>query len=179
VQWDVTNDDVTCLVGALRQRPLDLLVNNAGVGTPGTPLTEVDVSSLLDIVNVNVGGVIRATRAVLPNLLTAPTPLVINVSSRLGSIHDQATGRYSDYSTSYAYRISKAAQNMATVCLANELSPRVRVWGIHPGRLRTGMGRAGADGDPTDAAHRLLELATAEDVDSPRLLDLEGGEIAW
>jgi NAD(P)-dependent dehydrogenase (short-subunit alcohol dehydrogenase family) len=116
---------------------------------------------------------------VLPNLLAAPSPLVINVSSRLGSIHDQAAGRYRDFTTSYAYRISKAAQNMATVCLATELAPRVRVWGIHPGSLRTGMGRAGAGGDPMGAAHRLLELATANDVASPRLLDLEGGEIAW
>ncbi|MFT3853108.1 MAG: SDR family NAD(P)-dependent oxidoreductase [Ilumatobacteraceae bacterium] len=179
VQWDVTDDDTSPLLEALHQRPLDLLVNNAGVGTPGALLAGVDVARLLDVVDVNVGGAIHATRAVLPNLLTAPTPLVLNVTSRLGSIQDQAAGRYRGYDTSYAYRISKAAQNMATVCLANELAPRVRVWAVHPGSLRTGMGRAGADGDPLDAARRLVELATEQDVDSPRLVDLDGGEISW
>lgn len=179
VRWDVTNDDVSPLQEVLRDRPLDLLINNAGAGTPGTPLDGVSIKTLLDVCDVNVGGVLRATRAVLPNLLRAEAPLVINVSSRLGSIHDQAAGRYRDFDTSYAYRISKAAQNMATACLATELGPRIRVWSIHPGSLATGMGRTDATGDPVQAARNLLELATSDESRSPRFLDLTDGEINW
>lgn len=179
VQWDVTDDDTAPLTDALGTEPLALLVNNAGAGTPGTPLEHIEVSKLLSVVDVNVGGVIRATRAARPNLLLAGAPLVVNVSSRLGSIYDQAAGRYRGYSTSYAYRISKAAQNMATVCLASELGPAIRVWGVHPGRLATGMGRAGAAEDPRLAAGRLRSLADSSCSESPRYLDLAGGEIAW
>lgn len=178
-EWDVTNDDTSALGDVLGDEPLSLLINNAGIGTPGTPLAGVDVATLLSVVDVNVGGVIRTTRAATPNLLRAAAPLVVNVSSRLGSIQDQAAGRYRDYGTSYAYRISKAAQNMATVCLANELGPTVRVWGVHPGRLATGMGRPDAAEDPRVAAGRLRELAGSASTQSPRFLDLAGGEIAW
>ncbi|GGU22407.1 hypothetical protein GCM10007979_21420 [Nocardioides albus] len=90
--WDVTDDDVVALTEVLRDDPLDLLINNAGTGTPGTPLDDVDIQALLEVCDVNVGGVIRATRAVLPNLRAATDPLVINVSSRLGSVHDQRAG---------------------------------------------------------------------------------------
>jgi NAD(P)-dependent dehydrogenase (short-subunit alcohol dehydrogenase family) len=179
VQWDVTDDNTSSLTAVLGDTPLSLLVNNAGAGTPGRPLAGIDVPALPDVVDVNVGGVIRATRAARPNLLLSAAPLVINVSSRLGSIHDQAAGRYRDYDTSFAYRISKAAQNMATVCLANELGPRIRVWGIHPGRLATGMGRPDAAEDPRRAANRLLSLAHSSQPESPRFLDLGGGEILW
>lgn len=61
--WDVTDDDVGPLRTALAERPLDLLINNAGAGTPGTPLEDVDVATLLNVCDVNVGGVIRATLA--------------------------------------------------------------------------------------------------------------------
>lgn len=179
-RWDVTDDDTSVLRDALQDGPLDLLVNNAGAGTPGTPLAEIDAATLIRVCDVNVGGVIRATRTALPNLLRAKAPVVINVSSRLGSIQDQAAGVYRDYGTSYAYRISKAAQNMATVCLANELGPAVRVWAIHPGRLATGMGRSDATDEPRPAASRLRQLAVSDVQDSPRFLDLAGDrEIAW
>jgi len=179
VVWDVTDDDVFPLHEALKDGPLDLLINNAGSGTPGGPLEAVDVATVLRVCDVNVGGVIRATRAALPNLRRSPAPLVLNISSRLGSIHDQADGRYRDLATSYAYRISKAAQNMTTTCLANELGPEVRVWGVHPGSLATGMGRPGAVGDPCAAAGRLLELADSTETRSPRFLDLGHGELPW
>lgn len=68
---------------------------------------------------------------------------------------------------------------MATVCLANELGPAIRVWGIHPGRLATGMGRAGSVEDPRRAASRLRALADSSSSDGPCFLDLAGGEIAW
>ncbi|GGR43308.1 NAD(P)-dependent dehydrogenase (short-subunit alcohol dehydrogenase family) [Nocardioides luteus] len=179
VHWDVTDDDVSPLTGSLGDEPLDLLINNAGTGTPGTPLDGVVVSTLLDVCDVNVGGVIRATRAVLPNLRRTKQPIVINVSSRLGSIHDQAAGRYRGFGTSYAYRIAKAAQNMATTCLAEELAPDVRVWAVHPGRLATGMGRADAATDPAVAAQRLLDLVRGPEKRSPLFLDLENGELPW
>lgn len=178
-RWDVTDDDVSPLTDLLGGDPVHVLINNAGAGTPGTPLAGVDVGTLLDVCNVNVGGVIRATRAILPNLLHATSPLVLNISSRLGSVHDQAAGRYRDFTTSYAYRISKAAQNMATTCLANELAPRVRVCAVHPGSLATGMARPDSREDPLVAARRLFDLAVTDELRTASFLNLEGGEIAW
>ncbi|HEX6874372.1 MAG TPA: SDR family NAD(P)-dependent oxidoreductase [Nocardioidaceae bacterium] len=179
VRWDVTDDDTRPLISALGGRPLDVLVNNAGRGTPGTPVEAVDVHALLDVCDVNVGGVIRTVQAVLANLRAAPAPIVFNISSRLGSVQDQATGRYAHLSTSYAYRISKAAQNMTTTCLANELAPDIRVWAVHPGVLGTAMGQANATQEPTVAAKRLVSLAADPDPTSPRFRNLDGDDLPW
>ena len=72
--------------------------------------------------------------------------MVVNVSSRLASLARVAAGEFDALRISYAMRISKAALNMATVCLARELSAdAIAVHCIHPGRIRTRMASADAD----------------------------------
>jgi NAD(P)-dependent dehydrogenase (short-subunit alcohol dehydrogenase family) len=83
---------------------------------------------------------LRLAQTLLPTLLAAPAPVIVNVSSRLGSLAALAAGDFADRKTSYAYRVSKAAQNMLTVALAQELAGRVRCWAVHPGSLATAMG---------------------------------------
>lgn len=43
VRWNVTDDDTESLVDAVAGRPLDLLVDNAGCGTPGTARRSVQL----------------------------------------------------------------------------------------------------------------------------------------
>jgi NAD(P)-dependent dehydrogenase (short-subunit alcohol dehydrogenase family) len=182
VEGDVRGDLAGPLLAALDGRALDLLVSNAATGTPGRPLAEVDPDVLLHVVDVNAVGPLRLVQALLSALLAAPDPLVINVSSRLGSVGDQAAGRYRHLGTSYAYRVYKAALNMLTTCLAGELDGRVRVWSVHPGVLATGMGQAGATTPPEEAAARLRRLATSSDRTSPRFVTLDapdGPDLAW
>nr|BFE58077.1 hypothetical protein GCM10020063_026030 [Dactylosporangium thailandense] len=167
------------LLAAIGGRPVDALVNNAGVGAPGRPLAECDPESILHAVDVNVAGPLRLVQALLPRLTAAPAPLVVNVSSRLGSLRAQAAGEFAGRSTSYAYRIAKAAQNMLTIALANELAGRVRCWAVHPGSLTTAMGAAGATTPPELAAARLADLLDSPDPRSPRYLSLDGPELDW
>lgn len=183
VAGDVRTDLAGPLLAALGGRAVDLLVSTAATGTPARPvLTEIDPDELLNVVDVNAVGPLRLVQALLPALLAAPDPLVLNVSSRLGSVADQAAGRYRHLGTSYAYRVSKAALNMLTTCLAGELDGRVRVWSVHPGVLATGMGQAGATTPPEEAAARLRRLATSSDRTSPRFVTLDepdGPDLAW
>jgi len=180
VRWDVTDDDTTPLVDVVGGRPLDLLVNNAGRGVPGGPLQAVSVSSLLEVCDVNVGGVLRATSALENALRKSRAPLIINVSSRLASLDQQAAGSYCELRTSYAYRISKAAQNMATICLANELGPAgIRVWALHPGVLATSMGQRSATEDVHRAAQKMLSIAEDPDETNPRYRSLDGDDLPW
>ncbi|MFI5910143.1 SDR family NAD(P)-dependent oxidoreductase [Dactylosporangium sp. NPDC051541] len=167
------------LLAAVGERGLDVLVNNAGVGAPGRGLAEVDPQSILHAVDVNVAGPLRLAQALLPRLVAAPAPLIVNVSSRLGSLSAQAAGEFAGRGTSYAYRVSKAAQNMLTIALAQELAGRVRCWAVHPGRLTTAMGGPGADTTPHEAADRLVRLLSSPDQRSPRYLSLDGGDLRW
>ncbi|MGI5237560.1 SDR family NAD(P)-dependent oxidoreductase [Dactylosporangium sp. CA-139066] len=179
VLQDVRDPVGPALLDAVAGRPLDALVNNAGVGAPGVPLASCDPQSIVNAVDVNVAGPLRLAQALLPALVAAPSPLIVNVSSRLGSLSAQAAGAFAGRSTSYAYRISKAAQNMLTIALAQELAGRVRCWAVHPGALTTTMGTADATTAPSEAAARLADLLDSPDPTSPRYISLDGPDLTW
>ncbi|XVV16548.1 SDR family NAD(P)-dependent oxidoreductase [Actinoplanes sp. CA-131856] len=179
VHQDVREPAGPALLAAVGGRPVDALVNNAGIGAPARPLETTDPQTILDTVDVNVAGPLRMAQALLPALLAAPAPLIVNVSSRLGSLSAQAAGVFADRNTSYAYRVSKAAQNMLTIALAAELAGRVRCWAVHPGALTTAMGAPDATTPATRAAERLARLLDSTDPESPRYLSLDGPALTW
>jgi NAD(P)-dependent dehydrogenase (short-subunit alcohol dehydrogenase family) len=162
-----------------RVRRLDVLVNNAGFGGTARRVEDVTSEELLGLLQVHCLGAMRCTKAVLP--LLEPGSKVVNVTSRLGSMARNAGGHYPPGSFSYTYRIAKAAQNMFTLCLSQQLRERsVAVYGIHPGRLLTASAAHDADTRPELAAERLadwIESATLEM--SGMLFEPTKGEIPW
>jgi NAD(P)-dependent dehydrogenase (short-subunit alcohol dehydrogenase family) len=179
VRGDVTDMDLDGLLRAVGERPVDLLVNNAGVGGTGRHLHGLDRAELDGAFAVHVWGPARISGALLPSLRRSARPLVVNVSSRLASLNRQAAGEYQQLPTSYAYRVTKAAQNMLSICMANELGPSVRVWAVHPGRLRTALAPADADVEPADAARRLVALVRGDTKTPLSYLSLEEGPLPW
>ena len=82
----------------------------------------------------------------------------------------------------YSYKIAKAAQNMLTACLNQDLKKDgIKVFGIHPGRLKTTVAAADADVDPHEAAERLFSwIAGIDESLECRLYDLTTGlPIEW
>lgn len=151
-------------------------VNNAAVGSTQKALAAVDADSLAQLLDNNVAGAVRVTQASLAGLLRRGAgnrrPLIVNVSSRLGSATLQANGEFAGFGTSYGYRLSKAALNMLTLGLHEEFGADVDVWSVHPGALATGMGRSGASKEPATAARELLrELSEPRGI-SPRFFEL-------
>ena len=179
VVHDVRSEDVSTVIDAVRGRPVELLINNAAQGAPHQPLGGVDAAGVLDAVDVNAAGPLRMVQALLPQLLDADDPVIVNVTSRLGSLSAQARGDFAGLSTSYAYRVSKAAQNMLTVSLAQDLAGQVRCWAVHPGKLATGMGQADAVKPPRAAARELLELLESDERRSPSFVSLGAPDLDW
>ncbi|WP_314215850.1 SDR family NAD(P)-dependent oxidoreductase [Pseudarthrobacter equi] len=179
VLHDVRTEPAGQMEEAVDGRPVDLLVNNAAQGAPHGKLGAIEADGILNAVDVNVAGPLRLTQFLLPNLLAAADPVIVNVSSRLGSVSAQANGDFADLSTSYAYKVSKAAQNMLTVSLAQELQGRVRCWAVHPGKLATAMGQSDASKSPANAARQLRELVDSGSRTSPRFCSLGGNDLAW
>lgn len=176
---DVRSDDLSAVVEAVRARPVDVLINNASQGAPNQPLGTVDAAGVLNAVDVNAAGPLRMVQALLPQLVAASDPVIVNVTSRLGSLTAQARGDFAGLSTSYAYRVSKAAQNMVTVSLAQDLHGHVRCWAVHPGKLATGMGQADAVKPPRVAARELLELLESDERRSPGFFSLGAPDLDW
>jgi len=85
---DVASDEsVRSLVDQVIERfgRIDVLVNNAGVGTAGA-VEESSINQTKDVFDINVFGLIRITNAVLPHMRAQSGGRVVNVSSVLGLI---------------------------------------------------------------------------------------------
>ena len=136
VQLDVTDTgSVARLVSELNGQPIDLLINNAGILARHNSLTETDIDTAANILDVNVLGPMRVTQALLPNLSAGEGKTIINMTSALGSLANNESGRF------YGYRESKAALNMFTRSLANELRDQGFVAvAMNPGWVQTDMG---------------------------------------
>ncbi|WP_345629166.1 SDR family oxidoreductase [Rugosimonospora acidiphila] len=123
---------------------LDILVNNAGVEerTPDMSVlgpSEITVDIMRKTFETNVFGLVRVTNAFLPLLGRSAAPVVVNVSSGLGSLTQTAAYPY----PGVAYPASKAAVNMITVQYAKAF-PNMRINAVDPGFTATDLnGRAG------------------------------------
>ncbi len=146
---DVSEDDV---VHDLRERSqgrtFDLVINNAGVLSRQS-LDHLDWDAMRLQYEVNALGPLRVTAGLLPTLPDGGKVAII--TSRMGSIEDNTSG------SSYGYRMSKAAVNMAGMSLARDLEGRgVAVAILHPGFVRTGMTGGSGFIDAPEAAAGLL-----------------------
>jgi len=170
---DVADDvSVARLPAALGGKPIDLLVNNAGILTVER-LDNLDFNAIRNQFEVNTLGPLRVTKALLPNLVNGAKIGI--VTSRMGSIADNGSGSY------YGYRISKAAVNMVGMTLARDLASRgITVILLHPGFVRTGMTSGRGTVDPKDAAAGLLaRLDTAGPSVSGHFFHADGSELPW
>jgi NAD(P)-dependent dehydrogenase (short-subunit alcohol dehydrogenase family) len=157
-------------------RPLDLLLNNAGVrGDGAANLGSIDPGAFLHTIHVNTLGALKVTEALLPNLRRAEAPLVVMMSSSLGSLARNEEGG------DYAYRASKAAMNAVMRSLAADLKPQgIAVVALHPGWVRTDMGGRHARlsvEESVAALRQVLERVTF--ADTGRFLRWDGREEPW
>jgi len=126
-----------------KEERIDFLYNNAGVFRmeDRCGLAETDIDAGMVMMQVNAVGLLRMCKAVVPKL--GEGSMVVNITSESGSIGDC----YRE--VEYMYGMSKAAANIASVLLQNEVKKRgTRVICFHPGWLRSVMGGKDAAESP-------------------------------
>ena len=108
-------------------------------------LAELNMATMTRCFSINAFGPFFLTQALLPNILAAPGPRRICVtSSRVGSITDNSSGRY------YSYRASKTAVNSFFKNFAVELKDKdVVVSMLHPGFTKSNL-------DPDDVSVHVI-----------------------
>lgn len=162
---------------------VDLIYNVAGISPAEhrTVLADTDLSmdTMGLMYNVNAVGPLRICQALLPFLQNGS--LILNISSEAGSI--AASTRKAEY----GYCMSKAALNMATRLLCNDIADRgARALAIHPGWVRTEMGgpeAAASDTSisPEESAAGICRIAeTAHTLPADVCyLDYAGNRLEW
>jgi NAD(P)-dependent dehydrogenase (short-subunit alcohol dehydrogenase family) len=158
----------------LEAEPIDVLINNAGIGGPERQsATDMDFEGLAETLTVNSIAPLRIANAFLPNVKAAKGRIV-TLSSQMGSMQSAS-------SDSLAYRVSKAAVNRLMRGLATELKPLgIPVLTVHPGWVQTEMGGDSAQLKPEESAAGLLRLIDKLDLSSTgKFLAWNGKELAW
>lgn len=167
VRWlplDVTSDDsVAAAVGRLEAEgePLDVLVNNAGVGpSPAPPPLETGPGDFLSCFGVNLLGPVRVTRAMLSLLRHSTNPRIVMVSSGMGSMGVTTDpDRTESEVVSLVYPSSKAALNMVTTQYAKAL-PGFRVNCVDPGYTATDLNGHRGHKTVEEGAEVIVTMAT-------------------
>ena len=190
IQLDVC-DEASIAAAARRVREhadkLSLLVNTAGVlhgptFAPEKKLGHVDPSALRSVFDVNAFGPLLVAKHFVEFLRHDQRSVFASLSARVGSISDNHLGGW------YAYRGSKAAQNMFTKTLSIELdrvSPNTVVLGLHPGTVDTDLSKPFQRSVPAEklfdvgySVSRLLDVIDGASPDhSGKVFDFRGNEV--
>ena len=107
---------------------IDVLVNNAGYALRGA-LEEIPIEQMQQMFDVNVFGVLRMIRAVVPQMRKQQAGHIINISSIAGKLSTPANG---------AYSATKFALEALSDALRLELAPfGIHVSLVEPGAIKT------------------------------------------
>lgn len=163
VQIDVTDDaSVAAAVAdvAAHEGSIDVLVNNAGIPGPFLPAEELTVADAAAVFGVNVLGIVRTTHAFLPLLRQSDNPVIVNVTSGLGSFdatHDPE--RIESTVVAPFYTSSKSAVTMLTTQYAKAW-PDVKVNAADPGYTATDFNHHNGTQTVAEGTDAIVELAT-------------------
>ncbi|MCY7296205.1 SDR family oxidoreductase [Alteromonas sp. a30] len=135
-ELDVTNQDsVQAFVSTLRDRPIDVLINNAGMFGPNAPLLDVDIDKWHEVFHINCMAPVYLSQQLFENVRQSQIGKIVTISSDMGSIGLNEGGG------AYLYRSSKSALNSAMYSLSLDVkSMGVTVMMLHPGHVITDMG---------------------------------------
>ncbi len=158
---------------------LDVLVNNAGIAGEVPPPEELTAAVVQQVYDVNVLGVVRTMHAFLPLLKRSASPVVVNVSSGLGSLTrsadpDSPASRWIVPS----YSSSKAALDMLTIQYAKAF-PAMRINAVDPGYTATDLNFNTGTQTVTEGTDAIVAMATVGPDGPTGTFVSRDGPVAW
>ncbi len=166
---------VAALKTDLGNVPIDILINNAGIGGPRERARGIiDAEGFLKIFAVNSVAPVTVAVAFHGNLKAGKDKKLVTITSQLGSIANHGGG-------AYPYHASKAAVNSFMRGLSKEwANDGISVGLFHPGWVQTDMGGAAATLTPQQSVTGLrARIAELSPVNSGTFRDYAGKELPW
>jgi len=168
------------LAAKLRGRPIDILINNAGIRGPRDQQSfgALDYSSFEPVMATNTLAPLKMAEAFIEPVAASEQKKIITISSSLGSISRTFGG-------SYFYRASKTAVNMMMANLASDVKGRGVIVGIvTPGYVDTDFTRGAGDEipkiSPKESAAGMLPVIDGFSLEtSGTLMRHTGKPLAW
>ena len=142
---------------------LDILINNAGIaGEMPQNISTVAMENLRNIFETNFFGVVQTTQQFINLLKKSNEPVIVNVSSELGSLTVHKNTQNPNYGIYDAYSCSKTALNAFTVMLANEMgNTNFKINSVSPGYTATDLNQHQGIQTVEQGAKYIVKFATA------------------
>ena len=157
---------------------LDILVNNAGINDPSDgPAPTARLDAVERVLRTNFLGALAVTQTMLPLLRKSKAARIVNMSSGLGSLTQNADPAYPYAAAKFiGYSASKAALNMLTVQLAYLLrDTAIKVNSADPGYTATDLnGHRGTQTIPEGAAEAIRLALLTDDGPTGTYSDRKG-----
>lgn len=166
---------IEALAQTLANKPIDILLNNAGVYGGKQALGEIDYESWKETFTINTLAPIKMAESFLQHVTQSQKKMIATISTQMASIAQNNAGN------GYIYRSTKAALNMALKSLSVDVKKQnVTVLMLHPGWVKTDMGGAQAPLLAKDSAAGLIQVIEKTTInDTGRFLTYEGQELPW
>jgi NAD(P)-dependent dehydrogenase (short-subunit alcohol dehydrogenase family) len=161
---------IAAAAATLAERPIDILINNAGVYGP----SDTDPAAWLETFRVNSIGPVLVAQALKGSLLRGRDKKLVAITSQLGSTASNTGGMY-------AYRSSKAALNNVMYGLSRDWAGEGVLVGIfHPGWVQTDMGGKNAPVTPEQSVQGLRQrIGEMTKANSGAYRDFAGAALPW
>jgi len=176
-ELEVSNEyQMTELQKTLKNVPIDILLNNAGVyGYGATEFGKTYSDAWDEAVAINLIAPMKMMEHFVENVASSEKKIIASISSKMASMSDNTSGG------SYAYRATKAALNAVMVSAAHDLKHLdITSLILHPGWVRTDMGGPNGEISAEESATLLRKNLTDCTIeDSGCFLDIDGSIIPW
>jgi NAD(P)-dependent dehydrogenase (short-subunit alcohol dehydrogenase family) len=161
---------------------LDVLINNAGIrGEVPQVASQIPIERIREIFETNFFGVIQVTQEFIPLLQKSEVPIVVNVTSDLGSLTFRSDPTLNNYRLERAgYGPSKTALNAYTVALAVELKDtKFKINCVNPGHTATDFNNYEGTKSVAQGASVIVKYAILNESGPTGKYFSEEGETPW
>ena len=159
----------------MSDKPIDTLINNAGVGSVNQNFDLASSKPWLEVLKVNLIAPLMITQSIIENVKKSSAKKIYFFSSQIGSIAENRCGGM------YIYRSSKTGLNQVVKSLSVDLKVHgITVVSLHPGWVKTDMGGPNAPVSIEESIEGMMKVIKTTDIsDTGRFLNYDGRELPW
>jgi len=159
---------------------LDVLINNAGIaGAMPQNISAGNIENLRNVFETNFFGAVQITQQFIDLLKKSDNPIIVNVSSELGSLTIHNSRQNPNFEIYDTYSCSKTALNAFTVMLANEFrNTKFKINSVSPGYTATDINQYRGTQKVDQGAKFIVKYATLG-IDGPTGGFFKEEEVPW
>ncbi len=175
-ELDLNKDkSIDSFIDEMSSIKIDILIHNSGIFRDEQLSEDLDIDAWMNEMRINAITPIILARKLKQNVLEGKDKKIIFISSQMGSIDDNYSGRF------YFYRSSKSALNSAAKSLAIDWKDKnISVLMLHPGWVKTDMGGESAKLEIPDSIQRMIQVISDLNLEtSGSFVNYEGNKLEW